>query len=160
LKLVNRYKTAFLSLTLLSAIGASAALAQSAPPKTKQVKDQAEYDLYKSATTTADASKRLPILNTWKEKYPESDFKEERLLVYLTTYQALNQPAKMVETAQEILSLNPKEPHALLALTLLTATYPNPPTPDSLATGEKAAAGLLDAEKPAEVKDDAARPQW
>ena len=135
-------------------MGASAALAQT-PPKTKQVKDQAEWDLYKSATTTADASKRLPILNTWKEKYPESDFKEERLLIYLTTYQALNQPAKMVETAQEILAMNPKEAHALLALTLLTATYPNPPTADSLALGEKAAAGLLEADKPAEVKDDA-----
>ena len=135
-------------------MGASAALAQT-PPRTKQVKDQAEYDLYKSATTTADKAKRLPILNSWKEKYPESDFKEERLLIYLTTYQALNQPAKMVETAQEILAMNPKEAHALLALTLLTATYPNPPTADSLALGEKAAAGLLEADKPAEVKDDA-----
>ena len=154
IQVLNRLAKVLLHVTVLAAMGASAALAQT-PPKTKQVKDQAEYDLYKSATTTADASKRLPILNTWKEKYPESDFKEERLLIYLTTYQALNQPAKMVETAQEILAMNPKEPHALLALTLLTATYPNPPTADSLALGEKAAAGLLEADKPAEVKDDA-----
>ena len=150
----NRFNRVLLNVTVLAALGASAAFAQT-PPKTKQVKDQAEYDLYKSATTTPDAAKRLPILNTWKEKYPESDFKEERLLVYLTTYQAMNQPAKMVETAQEILALNPKEAHALLALTLLTATYPNPPTADSLALGEKAAAGLLETDKPAEVKDDA-----
>src|SRR5439155_10820512 len=92
-----------------------------------------------------------------KEKYPESDFKEERLLIYLTTYQALNQAAKMAETAKEILAMNPKEWHALLALTVLTATYPTPPTADSLALGEKAAAGLLEADKPADVKDD---PTW
>jgi hypothetical protein len=140
--------------TVGAAMGAGLALAQ-APAKEKQVKDQVEWNLFNDSTKTADAAKRLGFLNTWKEKYPESDFKDARLLIYLTTYQALNQPAKMVETAKEILAMNPKEPHALLALTMLTATFPNPPTPDSLATGEKAAQGLLEAEKPAEVKDEA-----
>ena len=77
------------------------ALAQA--PKEKKVKDQQEYDLYKSATTTTDAAKRLPFLDQWKEKYPESDFKEERLVIYQTTYQTLGQTAKAVETAKEIL---------------------------------------------------------
>ena len=49
-------------------MGAGTALAQ---PKEKKVKDQQEYDLYKSSTTT-DAAKRLPFLDQWKEKYPES----------------------------------------------------------------------------------------
>jgi len=135
-------------------MGAGLALAQ-APAKEKQVKDQAEWNLFNDSTKTADAAKRLGFLNTWKEKYPDSDFKDQRLLIYLTTYQQLNQPAKMVETAKEILAMNPKEPHALLALTMLTATYPNPPTADSLASGEKAAQGLRESERPAEVKDDA-----
>ncbi len=142
----NRLSKVLCTITVLAVAGA--AFAQT-PAKEKKVKDQAEYDLYKSATTTTDAAKRLGILDSWKEKYPDSDFKQERLLIYLTTYQALNQPAKMVETAKQILTLDPKEVKALYWLTVLTETQP--PTPDSLATGEKAAQGLLSAEKPAAV---------
>ncbi len=45
--------------------------------------------------------------------------------------------------------------NALKWLTIYTQTYPQPPTPESLAAGERAAHGLLMAEKPAGV-DDAA----
>ena len=91
-----------------------------------------DYDLYLEVTKAPDANKRLPHLNAWKEKYPESDFKEQRLLAYLTTYQQLNQPAKMIETSKEILALNPKQVDALMWLAYFTLTQP--PTPDSLAT--------------------------
>jgi len=43
----------------------------------------------------------------------ESDFKEERLVIYQTTYQTLGQTAKAVETAKEILAMDPKEVNAL-----------------------------------------------
>ena len=39
------------------------ALAQA--PKEKKVKDQQEYDLYKSATTTTDAAKRQECLRSF-----------------------------------------------------------------------------------------------
>ncbi len=131
----------------------AAALAQ-APQK--KVKDQAEYDLYTSATKETDASKRLVFLNTWQEKYPESDFKEERLVIFLISYTQLAQAPKVVDTAREILAIDPREVNALKWLTIYTQSYPQPPTPDSLATGEKAAQGLLGVEKPPGV-DDA---QW
>src|SRR6266850_3413461 len=118
-QVLNRFAKSFVSVTVGAAMGAGLALAQ-APAKEKQVKDQAEWNLFNDSTKTADAAKRLGFLNTWKEKYPDSDFKDQRLLIYLTTYQQLNQPAKMAETAKEILAMNPKEPHALLALTMLT----------------------------------------
>ena len=56
IQVLNRLAKVLLHVTVLAAMGASAALAQTA--KTKQVKDQAEYDLYKSATTTADFGTR------------------------------------------------------------------------------------------------------
>ena len=136
---------------MLLTMGLGTVLAQT-PPKEKKVKDQQEYDLYKSSTTTTDAAKRLPFLDQWKEKYPESDFKEERLVIYQTTYQALGQTAKAVETAKEILAMDPKEVNALYFLTMYGQIQPA--TPDSLATGEKAAHSLLGAEKPAGVKDE------
>ncbi len=145
----NRISTGLLSVTVLTVMGVATALAQ---PKEKKVKDQQEYDLYKSSTTTTDAAKRLPFLDQWKEKYPESDFKEERLVIYQTTYQTLGQTAKAVETAKQILAMDPKEVNALYFLTMYGQIQPA--TPDSLATGEKAAQSLLGAEKPAGVKDE------
>ena len=59
----------------------------------------------------------------------------------------------MVETAKEILAQDPKEINALMWLAYFTVAQP--PTPDSLATGEKAAQGLLNAEKPAAVPEAA-----
>src|SRR5580704_15552711 len=145
----TRISTGLLALMALSVMGLGTALAQ-APAK--KVKDQQEYDLYKSSTTTTDAAKRLPFLDQWKDKYPDSDFKEERLVIYQTTYQALGQTAKAVETAKEILAMDPKEVNALYFLTMYGQIQPA--TSDSLASGEKAAQSLLVAEKPAAVKDE------
>lgn len=127
-------------------------LVAQAPPAEKKVKDQQEWDLYKNSTTTTDPAKRLTFLDQWKEKYPESDFKEERLVVYQTTYQALGQTPKAVETAKEILAMDPKEVNALYFLTMYGQIQPA--TPDSMDSGEKAAQSLLGAEKPAGVKDE------
>ena len=51
-----------------------------------QWKDQAEYDLFKQITSEQAPAKRLPLIDSWKEKYPETAFKQQRLLIYLTTY--------------------------------------------------------------------------
>jgi tetratricopeptide (TPR) repeat protein len=141
-------------LSLAAAIVLIAAALAQAPQK--KVKDQAEYDLYTSSTKETDPSKRLTFLNTWQEKYPDSDFKEERLVIFLISYTQLAQAPKVVDTARAILAIDPKEVNALKWLTIYTQTYPQPPTPDSLATGERAAQGLLAVEKPANA-DDA---QW
>ena len=127
---------------------------QTAPAeKKKNYKDQQEYTLYDSATKEADANKKLALLNTWKEKYPDSDFKMERTQLFLTTYQQLGQPAKMIDAAKEMLAINPKEITALYWITFLAPTLPNT-SADALDTAEKAANGLLVAEKPANVKDE------
>jgi len=122
--------------------------------KKKQYKDQQEYTLYDSASKETDPNKKLQILNTWKEKYPESDFKEERLKLFLDTYQKLGQAAKMVDTAKEILAIDPKDVTALYWITFL-APSSGGTSADALATATKAANGLLAAEKPAGTNDDA-----
>ena len=138
---------------MVAALGLGAALAQN-PPKQKNVKDEQERDLFTKSlpATTADPNQRLAALNSWREKYPDSEFKEDRLLIFLSTYQQLNQPAKMWDTAKEILTMNPQEINALMWLTLLTESLPV--TPDTLSTGEKAAQSLLTVQKPAAVTDE------
>lgn len=150
----NRKAKALTSVIAIAVISVGAGLAQNAP-KQKNVKDEQERDLFTKSlpATTADPNQRLAALNSWKEKYPESEFKEDRLLIYLSTYQQLNQPAKMWDTAKEILAVNPQEINALMWLTLLTESLP--PTPETLSTGEKAAQSLLTVQKPAAVTDEA-----
>ncbi len=149
-----------------SLLGVVAGLAQTSQPATggqaapaapaekkKQYKDQQEYTLYDSASKETDANKKLQTLNTWKDKYPESDFKVERLMLFLDTYQKLGQYPKMVDTSKEILAIDPKELHALYWITLLTPQL-NLSSADGLDTGEKAANGLVGAAAPAGTKPE------
>jgi tetratricopeptide (TPR) repeat protein len=136
--------------------GAFLALAQpesQSPQRRKQYRDIQEYTLYDSFTRETDAGRKLALLNAWKESYPDSDFKMERTQHFLTTYQQLGQPAKMIDTAKEILAIDPKDITALYWIAFLTPTLGNT-SPDALDTAEKAANGLLVAEKPAAVKDE------
>jgi tetratricopeptide (TPR) repeat protein len=151
----NRFAKVFLSVAVLIGVGVNAAVAQ-APAKKPEWKDgQAEYQLYDAANKATDPAKKLAALDAWKAKYPESDFKAARLVSYLATYRALGQAGKMVDTAKEILAIDPKDVNALMWLTALTETYPVPPTADSLATGEKAARELPDAAVPQGVNEAA-----
>ena len=121
--------------------------------KKKNYKDQQEYTLYDSATKETDPTKKLATLNTWKDKYPDSDFKQERLVLYLNTYQALGQGAKMVDVAKEILGIDAKDITALYWITFLSPSLGSN-SADAVATATKAANGLLAAEKPAATKDE------
>lgn len=129
--------------------------------KPKQVKDQMEYDIFTLATKEPDPAKKIQHLLTWKEKYPESDFKNDRLVLMITTYQALRDGEKMLTAAQELLKNEPRNVSGLYYVTLLTRSLNNTAA-DRLELGEKAANGLLGtlpetfdpAKKPAGVTDD------
>jgi hypothetical protein len=108
----------------------------------KKVKDQVEYDLFTAATKETDPNKKIQHLTMWKEKYPDSDFKNDRLILMIQTYQALRQGDKMWESTQELLRNEPKNLTALYYLTILTPSLNNT-APDRLEAGEKAANGLI-----------------
>lgn len=121
----------------------------------KKVKDQGEYDIYNAVSKETDPNKQLQLLQTWKEKYPDSDFKEDRAAMVAQDYAKLGKPAEAIKAAQEVLALNPKSLSALVII-VNNAIRVNPPTPDSLSAGEQAANSLLsnlDGLKPAGVKD-------
>ena len=56
----------------------------------KKVKDQGEYDIYTAVSKETDPNKQLQLLQTWKEKYPDSDFKEDRAAMVAQDYAKLN----------------------------------------------------------------------
>ena len=133
---------------------AQMARAQGAPAQAqKKVKDQGEYDLFNNATKEADPAKKIALLTTWKQKYPESDYKLERLQFMMQAYQALQQWANVVATAKEALTVDPKDITSLYWITFLTPQLGSNAA-DVLASGEQAAKSLLGAEKPAGAKDE------
>jgi len=122
------------------------AIAPAQEKKEKKVKDQAEYDLFNGAATamkSGDWAKANQLLLQWKEKYAESDYKEDRQLMIVTSYQNLRQGDKMWEATRDLLALNPKSLPGLFFMTTLTTSLNNP-APERLEAGEKAARGLLD----------------
>ncbi len=128
----------------LASGGRALAQQQPAAQQQKNYKDRAEYDLFASITKETNPQKRLELLNTWRDKYPTSDFKPERLQLFLVTYQALNQGQKMLDTAKEIVEIDPNNIGAMFWISLLTPSlYPANAPADVLATAEKAAKGVL-----------------
>lgn len=152
---------------IVSAGAVPAVYAQAAPAK--NWKDRAEYDMYVEVGKDIAANnftKALTDLDAWKNKYPQTDYANQRTVLYAQAYNGAKQPAKALEVAAEILDkdLNaafPTPAEARDALTLLfTATVaiqqiPDP-TPAQIATGEKAARALLSFDRKPEGTDDAA----
>jgi hypothetical protein len=152
---------------------AQAAAAPAAAQPEKKLKDTQEYDLYNDVLkdiSSQNFAKAITDLDTWKTKYPDSDYKDDRLYYYIQAYSGGKQPAKLLEAAQQLmqkdLKTTFKDPRLILGAlyqTSIAITGIKEPTPDQIATAQKAAQQLLDyaptyfvaANKPAGT-DDAA----
>lgn len=110
--------------------------------KGPQWKDRAEYDLVDSIQKEQNAKTKLGLLNSWKEKYPASEFKELRHSQYVQAYQGLGDGKGMKQAAKDWVADNPKAFLGLYWLNLLTISL-NDNSPASLDDGAKAGEGLL-----------------
>jgi hypothetical protein len=84
----------------------------------KNYKDRGEYDLYSKITQTKDPKERLQLLNTWQDKYPQTDFNKERLQYYVATLAQLaptdpQARQQLLQKASELLKLDPKDFQAM-----------------------------------------------
>ncbi|MBV9441823.1 MAG: hypothetical protein JO217_03925 [Acidobacteriaceae bacterium] len=133
----------------------------------KNWKDRAEYDLYVKITQTTDPKARLELLNTWQDKYPQTDYSQERNQFFLVT---LNQLAatdpssrqKLVDKASEVLKTDPKNFTAMYFIALRGPSAGGAsPSPDLVSTVESGARGVIEnadaqfdpSKKPANVSD-------
>jgi hypothetical protein len=141
---------------------AKAAAQAPAQGQKKQWKDRAEYDLSDSIQKEQNATTKLQLLKTWKEKYPTSDFKVDRQLQVMDAYRILGNGKEMLAAAKEVIDLDPKNIQGLYWANLLSVSLLDK-SPEALAGGEKFAKGLLEAipdffdasKKPATVAEDA-----
>src|ERR1035441_7247515 len=160
--------------TAAPAAQAPAAPAPGAPPE-KKVKDQGEYDIYnQSIKDQANPAALLKDLDTWTQKYPETDYKDDRQYYYIAAYNGTNQPGKVLDVGSALMARDLKivysDPKAgpqqvLTVLYMMSVNVLKLPTPsaDQMAVGEKAARALQEfvpnfftaANKPAGATDAA-----
>jgi hypothetical protein len=185
---VHNFFRTFTGIAAVAAIGAAltvsaprvaraqAPAAQAQQPKKKNLKDTGEYDIYNEVikdVTANNFSKALTDLDSWKQKYPDSEYKDERSYFYMSAYNGMNQPGKVLDTAGPLLATDIKSSldsktvlqvlyiAALNAAKISASNSPVQPTAEELATGQKAAQELLDYtksyfasdKKPANVSD-------
>jgi hypothetical protein len=111
----------------------------------KKIKDRGEYDIFTAVTKETDPNKQIQLLQTWKEKYPDSDFKQERADTVAMAYDKLNKAPETIKAIQDALAINPKDLTALqlLAKVARGVLGVGAPTADQLAVGDQSSALLL-----------------
>lgn len=124
-----------------------AAAAGQAPAK--NYKDRAEYDLFSKITQTTDPKARLELLNTWQDKYPQTDFAAERLQIFVATLAQLAQPdptqrQPLLNKCQELLKADPKNANALYLVSYWgQAVGGNNPSPELQSQVDSAAHAFI-----------------
>jgi hypothetical protein len=150
-----------------AATGQAAGQPAAGQPGAKNYKDRDEYELYSKITQTADPKAKLALLQTWQDKYPQSDFASDRATLFMVTLSQLapNDPAsrqKLIDKSSEILATDPKNFRANYFITLYgpAAGGANPPA-DLVTKVDTAAHGVIDgsaeafdpSKKPANLSD-------
>jgi len=122
----------------------------------KKVKDQAEFDLIQAVQKEPDAKKRVDLIQQWKDKYPTSDYKSERLQALIATQQAAGNAAGMRDAAMELIKEDPKNVAGYASVNALTLSMGDK-SDSALANSEKSAQASLENlstfTKPAGVND-------
>jgi hypothetical protein len=114
----------------------------------RQFKTQAEYDAYNDVAKDLAANnpqRAIADLDTWKQKFPDSDFKDDRTALYVQALAATNQPAKAMDVAADVIGKE-LSPNVLYMIAQAIQRAPDP-TPAQLQTGAKAARALQAFEK-------------
>lgn len=86
------------------------------PTQKKEIKDPAEYNAYVGAVQQTDAAAKISGLEAFLTQYPNSVMKEDALELLMGTYQQANNQAKVIETANRLLTANPDSARALVLL--------------------------------------------
>ncbi|HTR64490.1 MAG TPA: hypothetical protein VMH85_01870 [Terriglobales bacterium] len=97
--------------------GTPAAQSAGAPQaQKKEIKDPAEYNAYVGAVQQSDAAAKISGLEAFLVQYPNSVMKEDALELLMGAYQQAGNQAKVIDTANRLLQVNPDSVRALVLL--------------------------------------------
>ena len=131
-----------------------------APQQKKEIKDPAEYNAYVGAVQQSDPAAKISGLEAFLTQYPNSVMKEDALEILMGTYQQKGDTAKMADTAQRLLQVNPNNVRALALLAyskrVLAQSGQNPQQNlnDAEQYGQKGLTALTSVSKPENVSAD------
>jgi tetratricopeptide (TPR) repeat protein len=96
----------------------TAAPAQAQPAASKTIKDPAEYNAYVGAAQQAqkDPTAAISGLEAFLAQYPNSVMKEDALELLMGAYEKAGNQAKVIDTANRLLTANPNNVRALALL--------------------------------------------
>jgi tetratricopeptide (TPR) repeat protein len=94
----------------------TAAPAQAQPAASKTIKDPAEYNAYVGAAQQKDPTAQISGLEAFLAQYPNSVMKEDALELLMGAYQQAGNQAKVMDTANRLLTANPNNVRALALL--------------------------------------------
>lgn len=100
-------------------IAASAEPLPQAAPAQKVIKDPAEHNAYVGAVSQQDPQARISGIEGFLAQYPGTVMKEEALVALMGAYQQAGNAAKMLDSAQRVLQVNPSNLGALTGVVLL-----------------------------------------
>jgi hypothetical protein len=86
---------------------------------TISIKDPAEYNAYQMATTQSDPKAKAAALESFLDKYPQSQVKAGVLDMLIDTYQASGEPDKQLAAATKLLQVDPNNLKATLYSSLI-----------------------------------------
>jgi hypothetical protein len=101
---------------------AAAGATPAAPQQKKEIKDPQEYNAYLGAIQQTDDNAKAVALEGFVQQYPNSVVKEDALELLMATYQKMNNPQKLVETANKLLQVDPNNLRALALMAYLERT--------------------------------------
>ena len=103
-------------------IATSAATPSPQEAQEKRPKDQAEYELINKTFKETDPATKLQLLAEWQEKYPESDYKDDRLRLFMRTHQQSGDKEKTLAAAKDVLAKFPGDFEANFTIANLVPT--------------------------------------
>ncbi len=107
----------------------------------KQWKDRQEYDDFQAMAKEPDPAKKVALINAWRQKYPESQFKQEGLTLLTTAFAQQGKFPELIATAQDILKIDPLDVTSLYWISSLAPKLNNT-SADYLDAAEKASTAL------------------
>ncbi len=109
------------SLLLAQAAASPSPAPAAAQQKTPQWKSRAEYDAFEAFVKEKDAEKRIPLIQAFIQKYPNSDFLTNAYVAEMQTYAQLGHTGEATTAANKALKADSGN---LLALAYLSYTFP------------------------------------
>lgn len=112
----------------------------------KRPRDRGEFEIYNQVLKDAgDPARQLADLDAWTRRYRDSDYDDDRAVLYMQAYSKLNHPDRVVEQGERLMAKGLQEifadpssgPTEILNVLYLTTVsgqvIPSPPRPEAAA---------------------------